>query len=221
MNMNLTRSIEFAEKKYRQLLEEFFNDKWGSSTLYSHDIDHHRRVWHYAKELLNYISSDVKNNEPLFPQKLLIACYLHDLGMSVDPEVRHGIHSRELCRLFLLKNNLAESVFGDVLDAVEHHDDKEYKTQGFNNNEILKILSVADDLDAFGYTGIYRYLEIYIARNIRPEVIGYEIRKNALGRFQNFELKYGNFPELIEKHRKRFLILYDFFACYNKEAGNN
>ncbi len=97
---------------------------------------------------------------------------------------------------------------------------KNTKTQEFNNNEILQLfLSVADDLDAFGYIGIYRYLEIYIARNVRPEVIGYEIRKNALVRFQNFELKYGNFPELIEKHRKRFLILDHFFFSYNKEAG--
>ncbi|HBZ20410.1 MAG TPA: hypothetical protein DEO60_04715 [Bacteroidales bacterium] len=87
------------------------------------------------------------------------------------------------------------------------------------DNEVLKILSVADDLDAFGYIGIYRYLEIYIARNIRPEVIGEEIRKNALRRFQNFEIKYRNFPELIEKHRERFLILDDFFVRYNKEAS--
>lgn len=216
--MNLEKVIESAEDTYLKSLERFFNEKWGKTLLFSHDIEHHRRVWHYAKELLSEISPEVKNTEKLFPQKLLIACYLHDLGMSVDPEVHHGIHSRELCRLFLLNNNLYESDFGDILDAVEHHDDKEYKTHWSNNNEILKILSVADDLDAFGYIGIYRYIEIYIARNIRPEVIGDEIRKNALGRFQNFELNFRKFPELIEKHRKRFLILDDFFAGYNNEA---
>jgi HD superfamily phosphodiesterase len=220
MNMNLIHSIESAEIKYRHLLEEFFIEKWGKNTLYSHNIEHHRRVWHYAKELLNFISPEVKNPEPLFPQKLLFACYLHDLGMSVDPDVRHGIHSRELCRLFLLKNDLDESVFGDVLDAVEHHDDKEYKTQVYSSNEILKILSVADDLDAFGYIGIYRYLEIYIARGIRPEIIGQEIRKNAFKRFQNFERNFGKLPELIEKHRKRFLILDDFFSGYVKETNS-
>ena len=156
---------------------------------------------------------------PELSLELLIACYLHDLGMSIDPEVRHGIHSRDLCKSFLFRNNLSESDFSNVLDAVEHHDDKEYKTQGFNNNEILKILAVSDDLDAFGYIGIYRYLEIYIARGIRPEVIGHEIRKNALKRFQNFEQNFGNFPEIIERHRKRFLILDDFFTGYNREAG--
>jgi len=219
MNMNLTRSIELAEKKYRDFLEDFFNEKWGKTTLCSHGIEHHRRVWQYAKELLNYISSDLKNADKLFPGKLLIACYLHDLGMSVDPEVRHGIHSRELCRLFLLNNNLGASDFGDVLDAVEHHDDKEYKTQGHSGNEILKILSVADDLDAFGYIGIYRYLEIYIARGIRPEIIGHEIMKNALKRFQNFELHFGAWPELISKYRKKYLILDSFFTRYNKEVN--
>jgi HD superfamily phosphodiesterase len=217
--MNLAQSIESAEEKYRQILEEFFKEKWGETHFFSHDIDHHRRVWQYAKELLEEISSEGENVIPKLPLELMIACYLHDVGMSIDPEVRHGIHSRDLCKCFLFRNNLSESDFSDVLDAVEHHDDKNYQTQGFNNNEILKILAVADDLDAFGYIGIYRYLEIYIARGIRPEVIGPEIRKNALKRFQNFELNFGDFQELIERQRKRFLILDDFFAGYDNEVG--
>jgi HD superfamily phosphodiesterase len=218
--MNLEQIIESAEKEYLQILEDFFIEKWGKTLLYSHDIDHHRRVWQYAKELLEEISSEVKDTTPEFPSKLLIACYLHDLGMAVDPKVHHGIHSRELCRSFLLQNNINESNFSDVLDAVEYHDDKEYKAQGYNNNEILKILAVADDLDAFGYIGIYRYLEIYIARGIQPEIIGHEIRKNARKRFQNFEVSFGNFQKLIERHRKRFLILDEFFSGYIKENGS-
>jgi HD superfamily phosphodiesterase len=216
--MNLEQKIVSAEEKYLQILEEFFIEKWGNTLLFSHNISHHRRVWQYAKELIEKNKPENKNITLVFIQKLLIACYMHDLGMSVDPNVRHGIHSRKLCKLFLLKTNLSELKFVDVLDAVEYHDDKEYKTQEFNNNEILQLLMVADDLDAFGYIGIYRYLEIYIARNIRAEVIGDEIRQNALARFQNFELKYSNFPDLIAKHRRRFLILDDFFVRYNKEA---
>jgi predicted acetyltransferase len=139
--------------------------------------------------------------------------------MSVNPEINHGIQSSEICKAFLLKNNFNESDFSDVLEAVEHHDDKEYKNQGYINNEVLKLLSIADDLDAFGYIGIYRYLEIYIARGIRPEILGHEIRKNALKRFKNFELNFGYFPELFERHRNRFRILDDFFAGYNRESG--
>jgi len=55
--MDLGESILFAEKKYLQTLEEFFTRIWGETRLFSHDIDHHRRVWHYARELLEVINS--------------------------------------------------------------------------------------------------------------------------------------------------------------------
>jgi len=219
IKMNLGESVRSAEKKYLQTLEIFFTEKWGNTHLFSHDLEHHRRVWRYAKELLEVINSHGETFDPEFPVKLLIACYLHDLGMSVDPKVRHGKHSREMCRLFLQKNNLDESEYANLLDAVENHDNKEYSTNYSVKNEILRILSAADDLDAFGYIGIYRYIEIYLARGIRPELIGLEIKRNALARFQNFELNFGAYPELISKHRNKYLILDNFFTRYNKEAG--
>jgi len=215
--MNLEEFVRSAEKEYLQTLEDFFTEKWGNTRLFSHDVDHHRRVWRYAKELLEEINSHGETFDPEFPGKLLIACYMHDLGMSVDPEIRHGIHSRELCRLFLKKNNLDESDYRDLLDAVENHDNKEYSPNESAKNEILRILSAADDLDAFGYIGIFRYIEIYLARGIRPEVIGFEIKRNALGRFRNLELNFGAYPELISKHRKNYLILDKYFTRYNKE----
>ena len=41
------------------------------------------------------------------------------------------------------------------------------------------MLSVADDLDAFGFTGIYRYSEIYLMRGINPNQLGHLIIENA------------------------------------------
>ena len=38
-----------------------------------------------------------------------------------------------------------------------------------DRNDLLTVLSVADDLDAFGFTGIYRYSEIYLTRGINPD----------------------------------------------------
>ena len=58
-------------------------------------------------------------------------------------------------------------------------------------NDLLNILSVADDLDAFGYTGIYRYSEIYLTRGISPKEIGNLIRENASRRYHNFEKIFG------------------------------
>lgn len=219
--MNLAHTIESTEKKYLQILEEFFTEKWGKTLLYSHDINHHRRVWHFAKELLEAVRLKKEIHKSELSCKLLIACYMHDLGMSVDLEIRHGIRSRELCKLFLLNNYIEVSDITDILDAVEYHDDKEYKTHGFNSNEILKILTVADDLDAFGYIGIYRYLEIYLARSIRKEDIGYEIRKNAFLRYLNFESTFKACSGLIERHKKRYLIIDEFFSSYNNQIENN
>ena len=44
--------------------------------------------------------------------------------------------------------------------------------QSHQRMNLLTILSVADDLDAFGFIGIYRYSEIYLTRGIDPEKIG-------------------------------------------------
>ena len=98
--------------------------------------------------------------------------------MSVEPGPRHGKHSRELCLQFLDKNNLPEKDYQDVLDTIENHDRKEY-TSKTGKNDLLTVLSVADDLDAFGFAGIYRYSEIYLTRGITPSQIGYLILENA------------------------------------------
>jgi len=100
--------------------------------------------------------------------------------------------------------------YQDLLSAIENHDNKDYDDPG-NNDLLLTILSVADDLDAFGETGISRYLEIYQERGVEKFMVGQAIRENARKRFKNFERLYRKYPELIEKHRKRFLILDTFF----------
>jgi HD superfamily phosphodiesterase len=216
--MNLTKEIESAEKKYRQILEDFFIEKWGETRLFSHDISHHRRVWQYAKTLLFEVNSKDPGRINFSPYRLLIACYLHDLGMTVDTGERHGSHSSKLCREFIAVNKLSEGEFSEVIAAVEDHDNKGMilKTNIYN---IRTFLTAADDLDAFGHIGIYRYLEIYMARGMYPEIIGHEIRKNALCRFRNFELAFGAYPELVEQHKKRFLIIYNFFNKYNREIA--
>ncbi|MGD0341861.1 MAG: HD domain-containing protein, partial [Bacteroidales bacterium] len=187
--------------------------------LWSHDLSHHRRVWEYARELLQNIGPEEINTNNLFIEKLIIACYLHDIGMSVDTGERHGRHSRKLCEQFLAENDLNPSDYTDVLDAIENHDNKDY-TDSPVNDRLLMLLSVADDLDAFGYIGIYRYIEIYLARGIQPDKIGSIIRDNAARRFRNFESIFGRFPELISKHRIKFLVLDNFFKEFNSETRN-
>jgi hypothetical protein len=47
--MNLIVIFESAELQFKQILEEFFVSFYDEKSLVSHGIDHHRRVWKYAK----------------------------------------------------------------------------------------------------------------------------------------------------------------------------
>ena len=210
--MHLPAIIEAAENKYLTLLESFFNAKWGSSGLWSHDLSHHRRVWQYAQELLSLTDQAIDQD---LTDKLLIACYLHDIGMTIDPGEKHGRYSRQLCEEFLSRINQDPADFPDLLLVIESHDNKSYKESSVPGKLFL-FLSVADDLDAFGYIGIYRYLDIYLARGVEPAKTAQIVLKNAGSRFNFFEQNFSNYPELLTRHRNRYNILRDF--CQHLES---
>jgi HD superfamily phosphodiesterase len=215
--MNLIVIFESAELQFKQILEEFFVSFYDEKSLVSHGIDHHRRVWKYAKGITLFLATHDLIRDPVLPFNLIIACYLHDIGMSVDTGVRHGHQSRELCVRFLKENNLKESDYDDVLLAVENHDNKEYRDSAVKF-DLLTILSTADDLDAFGFTGIYRYVEIYLARDMGMEQIGHRVMENATKRFDNFEKLFGFSYSILQKHKKRYNILINFFSKYNNQV---
>jgi hypothetical protein len=217
--MNLTCTIESAELQFKQILEEFFIAVYNDKALSSHSIDHHRRVWSYAQKLLPLLANQKPINISRLPSELIITCYLHDIGMSVETGISHGKQSRDLCIQFLDQNAFPLDGYNDVLEAIENHDRKDY-TGNTNVNDLLTILSVADDLDAFGFTGIYRYSEIYLTRGINPEEIGHLIIENAGKRFDNFVKTFGFTDELVQKHKKRYEILDNFFIEYNKQVGS-
>jgi HD superfamily phosphodiesterase len=217
--MDRSEIIRSAENQYKQILEEFFISVYSEITLSSHGIDHHRRVWDYAKEFLKQIPSGNINNLLQFSSNLIIACYLHDIGMSVNPGPKHGKLSRNFCVRFINQYDLPEDDFRDALEAIENHDNKDYSAHG-KKNDLLTILSVSDDLDAFGITGVFRYTEIYLTRGIEPEKIGSLVRENAEIRFLNFLKTFGSYNEIVEKHTDRFNILDEFFSKYNTQLAS-
>lgn len=214
--MKLTESIASAENQYKQILEDFFMSVYDEKQLPSHGIDHHRRVWKYAKEILELLPPDNDRFSDL-PEKLIVACYMHDIGMAVDQGEKHGKQSRIFCSRLLANNNLPESDWDDVLDAIENHDKKEYEDNA-ENSDLLTLLSVSDDLDAFGFIGIYRYIEIYLTRRTDPHKMGYLIRENAETRFENFEETFVSQRMFVKKHRLRFNIIDNFFSKYNEQV---
>ena len=217
--MNLTITIESAENKYKQILEDFFISVFDEKSLSSHGIDHHRRVWLYAKELLTILAEQKPLQDFQLPSKLIIASYLHDIGMLIEAGIRHGKYSRDICVQFLMQNNLFVDDYLEVLNAIENHDNKDY-TGDSEVNDLLKILSAADDLDALGFMGIFRYTEIYLMRGIHPENIGFLIKDNAVRRFKNFTRTFGFDKKFIGKHKKRYEILNSFFEEYNEQISS-
>jgi hypothetical protein len=215
--MKLNGLIKSAEHKYKKILEDFFILTYNEKSLPSHGIDHHRRVWNYAKEITNLLAACNTIDDPLLPDKLIITCYFHDIGMSVDPGFRHGNHSRNLCIKFLEINHLKKSDYSEVLLAIENHDNKEYRRPSAGY-DLLTILSVADDLDAFGFIGIYRYSEIYLTRGINPTGMGHLIMENAQKRFDNFINCFGFADSLVQKQRWKYEILKNFFIEYNEQV---
>lgn len=215
----MTVNFESAELTYKQILEDYFVSLYDEKSLPSHGIEHHRRVWKYGRELALLLDKHKFLTDRKISDKLIIACYLHDIGMSVDSGTKHGIHSRNLCTRFLTENSIPVIDYQDLLEAVENHDNKEY-TSAENRSDLLTILSVADDLDAFGFIGIYRYSEIYLTRGVNLKEIGNLIKENAFKRFNNFEKIFGFNKEIVQKHKKRYEILDNFFSEYNIQIEN-
>jgi hypothetical protein len=215
--MLISEKIGTSETKYKAILEIFFKEIFDNLFLPSHGIDHHRRVWNYAKEILQHLNYHDFEPDQLLTDNLIIACYLHDAGMSVDTGFNHGLKGRRICERFLSLNKLPVFEFSEAIMAVEHHDNKEYTIINKPEN-LLTILSIADDLDAFGFTGIYRYIEIYIARNKSMKELGNLIINNCENRFHHFMRTYGFIPHLRDKHSERFEIINSFFQSYNQQV---
>ena len=111
--------------------------------------------------------------------------------------------------------------FSEILGAIEEHDNKEDKRCSVIQPEaspgILDILTIADDLEALGIIGIYRYIEIYLTRNITLGNLGTRILGNVRARFKNITNSCINCSRLISKYRLQYSILVSFFDSYNQQ----
>jgi HD superfamily phosphodiesterase len=174
------REIILAEQKWLSLVKDYIGKISACHWMPSHDLGHHLRVWNNASTLLR----NIKIIEPYFVEKLFLACLFHDTGLTITNSNSHGLESRQACEQFLLTHSgmvLFET--DSLLEAIEKHDDKEYSTQqSILKKTILNVLSVADDLDAFGALGAYRYMEIYLLRGIKKDITN-QIRVNASKRY--------------------------------------
>ncbi len=138
---------------------------------------------------------------------------LHDTGMSITLSARHGHESRRLAEHFFEETG-PPPLRGAILEAIERHDEKDYRHRidtSTPTGRILMPLAIADDLDAFGHTGIFRYFEIYALRRLPPDTMAPRIVDNLDKRFANMRPALEKVPALLRHHEERYHITRDFF----------
>jgi HD superfamily phosphodiesterase len=213
--------ISQAEKNWLHALYAHARELYRSTFLPSHDHSHHLRVWNISKQILKEIAVLDSFLTPALVEGVLIAAMFHDLGMAQSIREDHGRLGKELCRSWFSESGHSPPPgFDGILKAIEMHDRKEARfytdPQTGSSAGVLGILSLADDLEAMGVIGIYRYAEIYLLRGIPLEDLGKRILENAASRFLNLSSS-GTGVRVIGEYRKQFDELTRFYNLYNRQ----
>jgi len=204
-------SIILAEEKYRKLLSEECRRIFSGTDMPSHDHLHHERVWENAAILLERFYNGGFSGVCMLAERAVIAVFFHDTGLTVNRGTDHGLESRNICSAFLAGTDIPEADRREILDAVEMHDNKDYPGNS-DPSSLAAVVSVADDMDAFGEAGIERYMEIYSMRGVTAEEMSALIVPNVLSRFRHLESTYFMFPDLVEEMRVRADTVINYFT---------
>jgi len=197
------------EYDYRTL-ELFFKSKAESIYLPSHDFNHHIRVWRNAVYITNQLAGNGFTFNSDFLRGLQVACLLHDIGMATNRGEDHGKAGRLLAEEFLSNSDIPDIIKNEVFFAIGNHDRKDYSKTA-PPDSMLTILSVADDVDALSYIGIYRYIEINLERGIDLHKTTNSVATNLSGRYAHMARVYSFMKDYIAIQEKRFEVAFDFF----------
>lgn len=218
MNMSMDKKYKQillnTENKFLPILFDHCRSVFSGLHLPSHDHLHHMRVWYYAKDLLQELSNTGKQFDSDQAGLLILAVFFHDTGLTKTLNEDHGLESLKICKNFLEKNKgLFPFDVNNALRAIEFHDKKESQIllSGQSVTDTLKILSLCDDIDAYGSIGILRYTEIYLLRGISYSDLPARVLKNITSRF-NLLSAQDWVPELFSsKHKARYRYSLEFF----------
>ncbi len=86
---------------------------------------------------------------------------------------------------------------------------------------LLSLLSCADDLDAFGNIGIYRYAEIYLMRGVEPEHLPRKVCENVKNRFDNIRSTFAFMGDFLKLQESRFRKTYEFYLRLDRAFTNH
>ncbi|TVR72187.1 MAG: HD domain-containing protein [Marinilabiliales bacterium] len=214
MDNRITIIIKSAEELHLTTLYSYCMNLFKGQKLPSHDHDHHLRVWHYTKEMITMLPHGLREFNRNDIEQLMLAVFFHDTGLTVTLSEDHGSESAIILKRFLDRNRCAfPADTAMAVSAVEQHDKKEILETGESGlvPGIPIIVSLCDDLDAYGPAGILRYAEIYLLRGITFAELPGKVLKNLDLRFRRFTQQNWMPVDLIAKHEKRYNYTRDFY----------
>jgi len=227
---DLNALISKSEKKWLSPLFLHCRDQFSGIFLPSHDEYHHYRVWHYMKQVLAEMRHAGMAVKEEMTEKAIIAAFFHDIGLVRTLDESHGMAGKEMCLEYFRNRGLAfPAGIDEILHAIEKHDDKGpgKKVQLTPGNEaansglsvtgpdLLSILSTGDDLDAFGYIGIYRYAEIYLLRGVSEATLPAKVLANLENRYRNLQHRCHNLTRFVSGQKDRYSRIKDFYSSGN------
>lgn len=215
-------SIKRAETYWKPTLVAYLQHIYRNTHLPSHDLNHHLRVWEYSKQLLWEIEKDGAVRCNFNAEQVLVACLFHDTGLIHDRGERHGYQSRLICEQFFKESpDYTIENFDSVLHAIEHHDDKSVKsckTDISRGVDLVTLVSTADDLDAVGLVGIFRYIEIYALRGVQEKDLPTRVIENLQNRRANFQRHFSYLKPFSDHQHERYSVALNFFETLNQEV---
>ncbi|MBN2272843.1 MAG: HD domain-containing protein [Bacteroidales bacterium] len=222
---NINSVLRQVESRWLQILYEHVKELFSQTWLPSHDHIHHLRVWIHAKNLVEALSVSGYSFTEQKLKQLVIAAFFHDTGLTRTLDASHGKESRKICHDYLAKMpQFSSEDYKEILDAVEKHDDKSYRSLPANEqrqpDNLLTILTVSDDLDAYGAIGVYRYLEIYVLRAIPLWLIPSKIIENISKRYNYLVQNYSELEDFIKVQQKRYQYTVRFFSEMEKQYNS-
>jgi hypothetical protein len=219
-----TITVQETEKKYLKIIFSHLQSLFASAPLPSHDQLHHLRVWYFASELIKALSIDGFQFSSDQTRNLILAVLFHDTGLTQTLKKDHGLESRKICEHFIMNHpRLFQFDTTSALDAIEKHDDKGYTSGAGETGQanILNVLSVCDDVDAYGAIGVLRYAEIYLLRGNQEKEIPGLILPNLKCRFNYFAAQRWVPPSFFLKHKARYEFASRYYRAITDTPGGD
>lgn len=220
----LLSRIHRIETKHLSNLNRHLESIFASVSLPSHDLQHHIRVWLHCRGLLIELhKAGLIITEQLI-ENAIIACFFHDTGLTKTLDEHHGAEGAVLCKQYISQiADLNDTQKTSIVRAVELHDDKSVKqhpvTKPDDMIDLALLVSTADDLDALGHIGVFRYTEIYLKRGIGIDQLPRRILANLRNRFTSFTNAYSSLHRYSDRQKQHYRETMDFFTKLEGEIS--